>query len=451
MSARNRPDASIADLSSARPVDEDSPAGRTSCSRRSLLLASASALSLSLMSNVGRAQEAPPVRLPSYSPQDLSVIEIDDELRSALGDLRTFAGGRSRGGAMFLAILSVDCVWCRYQYAANRKILHAVNVRYALTYFEPKFASLLDPALLGGWQSDDSNLVLSVKDSVAQKIFLGITEVDPDRHSAAAKKLIQDQAKAVSLVMNLLDARFAPRGISVKRFPTTILIHRRMDRLTLISRGFEPRFYYPYISRPTGDALRQAGLRELKSFLMGEPSYIDNAQGRLSPAAWDELGKLFAVEQGNKPFGDPTAAGPGQVFVLFDPSDVHARELWHRLSVMEFYASMRWIPVPDMEDDQSLASWQYLFRHASKTDGMARIHFDPYFIAVMLGYSPDDKRVDPSADEVDRMLRTRVVVDRLYLVTQRLPVVILRTPSGEIQWQTNPSATQLLTALGLLT
>ena len=104
-----------------------------------------------------------------------------------------------------------------------------------------------------------------------------------------------------------------------------------------------------------------------------------------------------------------------------------------------------------MEDDQSLASWQHLFRHASKTGGKARIDFEAHFIAVMLGYEPKDKRVDPSAYEVDRMLRTRVVVDRLYLVTQRLPVVILRTPSGEIQWQTNPSATQLLTALGLLT
>ena len=116
MSATNRPDASLADLSSARLVDEDSPAGRTSCSRRSLLLASASALSLSLMSNVGRAQEVPPVRLPGYSPQDLGVIDIDD-LRQVLSRRRTNPRA-TRVSAMFSILALADL--CRRAQSGGR-------------------------------------------------------------------------------------------------------------------------------------------------------------------------------------------------------------------------------------------------------------------------------------------------------------------------------------------
>jgi hypothetical protein len=415
--------------------------------RRSWLLATAASLPLSLWPKAGLTQEVPPIRLPPRPGEDSRLLEIDDTLRAALSALRTFPGGRARAGGRFLALLSVDCVWCRFQYAANRKLLHTHSVRYALTYTDSKFASLVDPALLGGWQTAES--AVGGIDSVAREIFHGVRAVDPNRHSASVNEAIERQRDAVRRVLDLLRERFAPRGISVRGIPTTVLLLPGGKELRLVSVGFAPHNYYPFVLRPRGDLLRLVGLRDLRSYVAGEPQHTDNAKGVLPSAAWEELGKLFAVEQGNQPLGDPTAQGPEQAYVLFDPSDIHARTLWHQISVAEFYVSTRWIPVPDLEDDQSLASWIHLFRVAAIKGERAGIQMEKHFVAVMLGYEPKDTAIQPTAHEIDRMLQTKVLADRVFLATQRLPVVILRTPSGEVQWQTNPSVSELMSALGL--
>lgn len=386
----------------------------------------------SLLTGAARGEEkGTNTQLPSA--EDRQIINIDPQVNDALGRIRMFPGSRKLQAHRFITMLSVDCIWCRYQYISNLKYVHLFDIRYVLTSFDEKFEYLIDPALLGTWQTTPSKTDL--ENFLMVRMLFGVDNKENIERSSYAKKFISEQVNNVGNLFSILRKKFALNEIEITGYPCSMLINPAATKLAVISQGYNPYIYYKYIEFLKGTDFRAEGLKKLKAYVADAPRNTDCEVGEVSGRAASAIHQCFSVAPTNLIAGDFP-----KIYIFFDPAQFASRALWVQMLSAALYTNYSWIPVADFDDQQSLTSWMYLYRTMeSKTSSDSIYEKNEHTLhSVMLGYEPINKNLKPTEVEVELMMKAKITCDRLILVTKTFPFVMWHNQSGNMGWAANP-------------